>query len=176
MTRLKTSSVFMVTENSGIPFGVRLRCGNFYVQKFSRGLSRSEHSSLRKECSIPKGERLPLVRGTLPFIRLASISGSWRLEWACTMHMFSLLNSLEVVDGVLSESALSELKSLLSVLYTETTVLGDADLMKDRVNSIASYISRITAPRSDKDDELLDDERLRQRTIDNLKEIGDDEQ
>lgn len=92
------------------------------------------------------------------------------------MHMFSLLNSLEVVDGVLSESALSELKSLLSVLYTETTVLGDADLMKDRVNSIASYISRITAPRSDKDDELLDDERLRHRTIDNLNEICDDEQ
>lgn len=91
------------------------------------------------------------------------------------MHMFSLLNSLEVVDGALSESALSELKSLLSVLYTETTVLGDADLMKDRVNSIASYILRITAPRSDKDDEFLDDERLRQRTIDNLKEIGDDE-
>ena len=92
------------------------------------------------------------------------------------MHMFSLLNSLEVVDGVLSESALSELKSLLSVLYTETTVLGDVDLMKDRVNSIASYISRITATHSDKDDELLDDERLRHRTIDNLKEIGDDEQ
>lgn len=167
----------MDLRNTGIPFGVRLRCGNFYIQKFSRGLSKNELYALRKDLVLPKGTRLPSVRGTLPFIRMATISGSWRMEWACTMRMFSILDSLEVVDGALSPSALVELNGLISMLYTETTVLGDDDFLRDRVKAMNDYLLRISknlSPSPD-DGKIIEDEEVKFRTMQNLEGVEDEE-
>lgn len=166
----------MEERNDGIPFGVRLRVGNFYIQKFTRGLSKNEQRSMRKELRLPKGVREPSVRGALPFIRVATISGSWRMEWACTMRMYSMLNTLECADGKLTEKSTMEASSLVSMLYTDSTVLGDASYMKDKISAIVGLYDRAKAPcvSDEEEKEILESEELRERSVSNFLKMTDD--
>ena len=96
-----------------LQFGKRYYVGNFYVQKFVRGLSSKELKQFRKE---NPGLSRHFNRSGVPFIRLSTVSGSWRMEWSCTMRMFGLLDSLSVDGDKLSTSSEIELRGLVTMM------------------------------------------------------------
>ena len=152
-----------------LQFGKRYYVGNFYVQKFVRGLSSKELKQFRKE---NPGLSRHFNRSGVPFIRLSTVSGSWRMEWSCTMRMFGLLDSLSVDGDKLSTSSEIELRGLVTMMYTESTVLGDNVFLEDRFKALNFYLSRIVAPDESKEEESLKYEEAKFNT---LKELDRDE-
>lgn len=161
----------MSIKKDGLPLGQRLRFGNFYLEKYTRSLSKSEMRELRKELKIRKDLRLDLSRGGLQYIRVATISGNWSISWACTMTMFGVLNELEYSDGELTANSIAIMKNLVSMLYMETTVLGDRELMEARLNVFSSYMSRLSSLSVTEDKNSLEEERVKVQTLSNLEGI-----
>ena len=63
-----------------LPFGKTIKTRHFTVLKFSKSLSKKEVASLRED--IPSEIKKHLQRGSLPFIKIAKISGTWGVEYS----------------------------------------------------------------------------------------------
>ena len=61
-----------------LPFGKTIKTRHFTVLKFSKSLSKKEVASLRED--IPAEIKKHLQRGSLPFIKIANIAGTWGIE------------------------------------------------------------------------------------------------
>lgn len=76
-----------------IPFGKKVRCGNFYVLKKTRVLSKKEMKELR-------GELLQnLGRAGLPYIEIGSLSRDWKIEFSAGTDAFARIDGAEVSEG-----------------------------------------------------------------------------
>lgn len=137
----------------GLPYGKRLRCGNFYVEKVSRALSKAEMKALRSELPMYKGRQ----RTAMPVIRVSDLQGMWRIEYAVASAMFHIFDSFEwdYFDGayfIKDETC----KRLVTMLFCDTTVLGDAEYVNARVKALNEFTMRVKAPEvSDEDDEKI---------------------
>lgn len=164
----------MSIKKDGLPLGQRLRFGNFYLEKYTRSLSKSEMRELRKEMRVRKDLRLDLSRGGLQYIRVSTVSGNWSVSWACTMSMFGVLDELEYSDGELTAESVVMMKNLASMLYMETTVLGDECLMAARLEAVSSYMSRVSSSSVPEDKGVLEEERVKAQTLSNLEGSEDE--
>lgn len=137
----------------GLPFGKRLRCGNFYVEKVSRALSKAEMKALRDELPMYKGRQ----RTAMPVIRVSDLQGMWRIEYAVASAMFHIFDSFawDFFDGAYFITD-DTCKRLVTMLFCDTTVLGDAEYVSDRVKALNGFTARVKAPEiSDEDDERI---------------------
>lgn len=137
----------------GIPFGKRLRCGNFYVEKVSRALSKADMKALRAEMvsRMPKGYKCG-QRASMPVIRVCDMQGMWRVEYSVASAMFHVFDAFEwdCFDG---ECFIKDdtCKRLITMLFCDTTVLGDAEYVQDRVKALNGFTQRVKAPYVDDD-------------------------
>ena len=142
----------------GLPYGVRFRCGNFWVEKASRALSKKEAKEVRAEFlkgvpGLPKGYK-GAQRASMPVIRCGDIGGLWRIEWAVSSVMFHIFDSFEFErkeDG----DFIGDMTCyrLLNLMFCDTTVLGDGGYMGDKVKALNAYLGRIQAPEASEKDE-----------------------
>lgn len=137
--------------SNGLPFGKRLRCGNFYVEKVSRALGKKDAKAVRDEFlkGMPKGYK-GAQRASMPVIRVGDIAGMWRIEYAFASAMFHVIDAFDH-DGVSITD--DTCYRLLTMLFCDTTVLGDEAYMKDRVKALNKFSLRIKAPDVDGRDE-----------------------
>lgn len=141
------------SNGKGLPFGRKLRCGNFCVEKISRALSKADMKALRAEMPQYKG----LQRTAMPVIRVSDLQGMWRIEYAVASTMFHIFDSFEwdYFDGayfIKDETC----KRLITMLFCDTTVLGDAEYIDARVKALNEFSSRVKAPEvSDEEDEKI---------------------
>lgn len=141
-------------------FGKKYRFGNFEVLKVSKSLSRNEVREIRK--NYPEDALRVLDRGTLPYIRVSDISRTWAVEYGVTCSMFGAL------DGISDEISDDErlfVHNFLSMLYADTTVLGDAEYVKDRLSALDAFMKRNV--RNDDEESAREDE-------DALKQLQED--
>lgn len=137
----------------GLPFGKRLRCGNFCVEKIGRALSKADMKALRAEMPQYKG----MQRTSMPVIRVSDLQGMWRIEYAVASTMFHIFDSFEwdFFDGayfIKDETC----KRLITMLFCDTTVLGDEEYIDARVKALNEFSSRVKAPEvSDEEDEKI---------------------
>lgn len=127
-----------------IPFGVKLRCGNFYVEKVSRALSKRDAMLLRKEflSKMPKGYK-GAQRASMPVIRVGDIAGVWRIEYGVSSAMYHIFDAFDYDDnGFVTDEACSR---LLTMLFCDTTVLGDSQYFADRVKALNEFSMRVKA-------------------------------
>ena len=73
-----------------LPFGKTIKTRHFTVLKFSKSLSKKEVASLRED--IPAEIKKNLQRGSLPFIKIANISGTWGVEYSIGTSMYAALD------------------------------------------------------------------------------------
>lgn len=135
-------------SRKGLPFGKKLRCGNFFVEKVSRALSKQEAKSLKKEwlSKMPKGYK-GAQRASLPVIRCFDIGGVWRIEWGIASAMFHIFDNFDwdFFDGgyfIKDETC----NRLLTMLFCDTTVLGDREYVEARVKAMNDFVGRVKAP------------------------------
>lgn len=141
------------SDVKGLPFGKRLRCGNFFVEKVSRALSKADMRALRDDMPMYKGRQ----RTAMPVIRVSDIQGMWRIEYAVASTMFHIFDSFEwdYFDGAYFIKD-DTCKRLITMLFCDTTVLGDAEYVNDRVKALNEFTLRVKAPEvSDEEDEKI---------------------
>lgn len=128
-------------EREEMPFGRKYRVGNFEVLKVTRSLGRKELNKLREEAGVPFDVRKHLSRGGLPYIIVSDISGSWSIWFVIGSIMYSFIES-EIVqesDG----GDLSALRNLFTMMFADTTVLGDGDYLKAKMRALKAFMNRI---------------------------------
>lgn len=148
---MKTSKASNV---KGLPFGKRLRCGNFYVEKIGRALSKADMRKLRE--SLPKGLKGG-QRTAMPVIRVSDLQGMWRVEYAVSATMFHIFDSFtwDFFDG---EYFIKDdtCKRLVTMLFCDTTVVGDMEYVNARVKALNEFTARVKAPDvSDEEDSKI---------------------
>lgn len=157
-------------ESKGLPYGVKLRCGNFFVEKVSRALSKREAREAKQELlkSLPKGFKGG-QRASLPVIRVSDIAGVWRIEWAVSTSMYHVIDGFDNDGESITDATCNR---LMTMLFCDTTVLGDSEYVRDRVTALNAFMGRIQAPEVSDEEEAKTLELL--NAIDTL-ENGDDE-
>lgn len=151
-------------------FGKKYRVGNFEMMKLSRSLTKKETKQLRIEADIPESIQKYLTRGSLPYIKVRTISGIWSLEWSVGMVMFSIMDGVNFADLEQTDA----LKSLLTRFYSITSVLGDAQMERDIQNAITGFLERVQATKDNEKEEkaILDNIGAKMEAEKNISEIA----
>lgn len=151
-------------------FGKKYRVGNFEIIKLSRSLTKNEIKQLRTEAGIPVSVQKYLTRGSLPYIKVRTISGMWALEWSVGMTMFNIFDGADFED-VQQRKAM---RGLMTRLYTITSVLGDAQMERDIQKTLADFLGRIKANKDNKEEEkaILKNMGAKMEAEKNISEIG----
>jgi len=138
-----------------LPYGKKMRCHNFVVEKVGRALNKADMKRLRAEMmpNMPKGYK-GSQRVSMPVIRVSDLQGMWRIEYAVSATMFHIFDSFEwtYFDGeyVITDETCHR---LLTMMFCDTTVVGDAEYMSDRVKALNAFTARVKAPEvSDEED------------------------
>lgn len=155
-------------------FGKKYRVGNFEMIKLSHSLTKKETKQLRIEADIPESIQKYLTRGSLPYIKVRTISGIWSLEWSVGMVMFSIMDGVNFADLEQTDA----LKSLLARFYSITSVLGDAQMERDIQNAITGFLERVQATKDNEKEEkaILDNIGAKIEAEKNISEIAKEEE
>lgn len=130
-----------------LPFGKKALCGNYYVLKKTRTLTKKEMKKLREGGSAPASVLSQLERGGLPYIEVGTVSGSWRVEFVCEMGMYKALDEIPVAMdqyGVLTYYGehYQALGNLINGWFAYTSTVGDAEYQSDVLRAMKDYLNR----------------------------------
>jgi hypothetical protein len=150
----------MTEKERRLPFGRKVRCGNFTVLKYTRTLSRSEMKELRDD--LPRDMARGLTRSGVPYIRVEAISGIWSVQFACNTQVFNAIDTglalaLDGVDGF----GIDEFSTYFLMMMSDTLLLGDDEYVKAKGKAMMDFLDRQKAAVLSGDDDAAILERLR---------------
>jgi hypothetical protein len=162
-------------ENDKIPFGKKLRVGNFYVLKHTKSISGSELKRWRTAKGIPAEIQRTLGRGGLPYIKVSTIGENWSIELACTQHMYMVIDSQPTEMGVFTDEAVTNLKNLFTTWYADTCLIGDNEYLEDKGRAIKAFMERQKAKdvSEEEDAKILKEEQVRLKAEKDLQDMAD---
>ena len=171
-------------ELQTIPFGKKLRVGNFSVLKYTKSLNKAELKELRNDAGIPQDIQKHLQRGGLPFIKIEAISGIWAIEYCVGTSVY------KYIDEQLCDQTMLTFLHLFTTWFTDTATSGDEKYLEDKARAMAGFMERIkarkageeTAEEKSEDDKILEevkaDEEAKATILDmaqKIKEGGQDD-
>lgn len=142
-----------------LPFGKEARCGNYKVLRYTKSLGKKELEKLRESEKVPDEVRKILNRGSLPFIKVSTISGSWSVEFCISMDMYRKILDIPVARD--AEGRLWYFGEYEVIFYNEinkwlahTSIVGDDEFLADGIRTVRRFIERSTEdPLDDKEKE-----------------------
>ena len=167
-------------EQERLPFGKKVKCGNFLVLKRTKALGKGELKRMRNGIGIPLDVQKQLQRGGLPYIKVEALSGIWSVEYCCNTQMYMTIDLLlpkaiaaeEKGDDV--KTTLVDFEHLFAMMMTDTMVLGDAEYQQDKAKAMKSLLERQKAPDGDDAtilDEMRRDEEQKATIVDMVNEL-----
>ena len=152
-------------ETKTIPFGTKLRVGNFFVLKYTKSLKKAELKALRNDAGIPKDVQKHLQRGGLPFIKIEAISGIWAIEFCVGTTVF------KYIDEQLCDQTMLTFLHLFTTWFTDTATTGDEQYIEDKARAMADFMDRIRARKAEEEtaEEKAEDDKI-------LEEVKADEE
>lgn len=146
-------------ELQTIPFGTKLRVGNFTVLKYTKSLKKAELKALRNDAGIPEDTQKHLQRGGLPFIKVEAISGIWAIEFCIGTTVY------KYIDEQLCDQTMLTFLHLFTTWFTDTATPGDEKYLEDKARAMADFMERIkarkageeTAEEKAEDDKILEE-------------------
>ena len=156
-----------------LDFGRKVKTRHFYVLKTSKSLSKKEIATLRKD--IPADIQKHLQRGSLPYIKLSSISEVWAVEFSIGTSMYEALdNCTPVLVGDHYELRGVEgdnVEAIAQLMFTDTTLLGDEEYLAGKLKLRDEFISREAKRRNEAADAGKTDEQLRKESEEAIDEV-----
>lgn len=140
---------FMEKEKR-LEYGRKYMVGNFYVLKVNRVLRKSEVAELRNQMNIPMDIRKNLQRSQLPYIKVAAVSGIWSIEFCCNTAMYNMIDLWLAGDD---EEQKTSLYHMFNMMFTDTTIVGDAQYMSDKAKAMKALMDRQKAPDVSEEDD-----------------------
>lgn len=158
-----------------LPFGKTIKTRHFSVLKFSKSLSKKEVASLRKD--IPAEIKKHLQRGSLPFIKISDIAGTWGVEFSIGTSMYTALDecaSVAVGDHYeFSKDEGNIIEAFAQPMYADTSLPGDAEYTAGKLKLRDEYIAREAARRNAAADKDKSDDQLRKESDEAVQEVID---
>ena len=158
-----------------LPFGKTIKTRHFTVLKFSKSLSKKEVASLRKD--IPAEIKKHLQRGSLPFIKIANIAGTWGVEYSICTSMYAALDEcVPVAVGDHYEFSKDDgniIEAFAQLMYADTSLPGDAEYTSGKLKLRDEYIAREAARRNAAADKGKSDEQLSKESDEAVQEVVD---
>ena len=158
-----------------LPFGKSIKTRHFTVLKFSKSLSKKEVASLRKD--IPAEIKKHLQRGSLPFIKIANIAGTWCIEYSIGTSMYAALDEcVPVAVGDHYEFSKDDgniIDTFAQLMYADTSLPGDAEYTSGKLKLRDEYIAREAARRNAAADKGKTVEQLRKESDEAVQEVID---
>lgn len=158
-----------------LPFGKTIKTRHFTVLKFSKSLSKKEVASLRKD--IPAEIKKHLQRGSLPFIKIANIAGTWGIEYSIGTSMYAAIDeSAPVAVGDHYEFSKADgniVEAVAQLMYADTSLPGDAEYIAGKLKLRDEYLAREASKRNAAADEGKTEEQLRKESDEAVQEVID---
>ena len=158
-----------------LPFGKTIKTRHFTVLKFSKSLSKKEIASLRED--IPAEIKKHLQRGSLPFIKIANIAGTWGIEYSIGTSMYASLDEcVHVAVGDHYEFSNDDenfIEASAHLMYVDTSFPGDAEYTAGKLKLRDEYIAREAARRNAAADNGKTVEQLRKESDEAVQEVID---
>lgn len=170
-------------EKNTMPFGKKLKCGNFLVLKYTKTLSKGDMKTLRSTAGIPADVQKHLQRGGLPYIKVEALSGIWAVEFCCNTQIFAVIDQLlpmaiaAAQDDEEADTTVADFAHLFALMMTDTMVIGDGEYQQAKAEAMRQLLERQKpAEVSDEEeqkvlDELANDEKAQAVIVDMVNEI-----
>lgn len=163
-----------------LEYGVKVHVGNFYFLKYSKSLSKADLSVLRKSLNIPEEVKKHLQRGSLPYIKVCTVSGSWGVEFVIGTTMYEALDNLKVV---MDDKGVRQLygvegkntEAIFVAMLADTTTIGDFDYQVAKQKLLHEYLDRASKILNEKSDAGKGEEELRKESDEAVQEVLDTE-
>ena len=158
-----------------LPFGKTIKTRHFTVLKFSKSLSKKEVASLRKD--IPAEIKKHLQRGSLPFIKIANIAGTWGVEYSICTSMYAALDEcVPVAVGDHYEFSKDDgniIEAFAQLMYADTSLPGDAEYTAGKLKLRDEYLTRESERLNAAADKGKSDEQLSKESDEAVQEVVD---
>ena len=158
-----------------LPFGKTIKTRHFTVLKFSKSLSKKEVASLRKD--IPDEIKKHLQRGSLPFIKISDIAGTWGVEFSVGTSMYAALDECVHVDVgdhyEFSKDNGNIIEASAHLMYVDTSFPCDAEYTAGKLKLCDEYLARESARRNAAADKGKTVEHLRKESDEAVQEVID---
>ena len=158
-----------------LPFGKTIKTRHFTVLKFSKSLSKKEVASLRED--IPADIKKHLQRGSLPFIKISDIAGTWGIEYSIGTSMYAALDecvSVAVGDHYeFSKDDGNIIEAFAQLLYADTSLPGDAEYTAGKLKLRDEHLARESARLNAAADKGKTEEQLRKESDEAVQEVID---
>lgn len=168
---------------TSLPFGRRIKCGNYIIEKRSKNLTKHELKKLRDDQGIPESVQKVLSRGTMPYITVSTIAGSWKVEFVIGLNMFNALDEVPFMhDGRGHYEVMAGYENSVNMLFNfwacTTTTVGDDTFKNDVFKAMQDYLARATEKNKEplpeeEADKVLEDEEKKASHVAMLKGIKD---
>ena len=158
-----------------LPFGKTIKARHFTVLKFSKSLSKKEIASLRED--IHAEIKKHLQRGSLPFIKISDIAGTWCVEFSVGTSMYAALDEFVTVavgdHYELSKDDGNIIEAFAQLMYADTSLPGDAEYTAGKLKLRDEYIARESARRNAAADKDKTVEQIRKESDEAVQEVID---
>ena len=158
-----------------LPFGKTIKTRHCTVLKFSKSLSKKEVASLRED--IPADIKKHLQRGSLPFIKIADIAGTWGVEFSVVTSMYAALDKcVPVAVGDHYEFSKDDgniIEAFAQLMYADTSLPGDAEYTAGKLKLRDEYIAREAARRNADSYNGKTEEQIRKESDEAVQEVID---
>ena len=156
-------------------FGKKTKCGNFYILKYSKSLSKAELKKLRDASGIPTDVQKHLQRGSLPYIKVATVSDSWAVEFVYGTTMFNAIDELPAMGNEVTGIPGKNAEALFVTMYADTSTIGDEKYRKAKVKIMEEYLDRASKAANEAADAGKSEEELQKESEEAVQEIIDEE-
>lgn len=162
-------------------YGKKIKVSNFYMLKTSKSLSKAELKVLRNASNIPEDVQKSLRRGSLPYIKVATITDSWSVEFVAGTLMFNVLDALTVLHdadgnyqlyGVEAKNA----EATFVAWFADTTTVGDVEYQIAKQKLLSAYLDRASKKANADADADKTEEKIAKENEEALNEVAEKEQ
>ncbi len=161
-----------------LDFGKKVSVGNYYILKHTKSLTKNEVKRLRAANNIPADIQKHLERASLPYIKVATVTDSWSVDFVIGTSMYDALDSVKVVmDGEgnrqLYGVEAKNVEATIVAMFADTTTVGDYEYQIEKQKLLVAYLDRASKARNEAADTGKSDEELTKESDDAVQEVVD---
>ena len=161
-----------------LEFGKKVRVGNYYILKHTKSLTKNEVKMLRAANNIPADVQKHLERASLPYIKVATVTDSWSVDFVIGTSMYDALDGVKVVtdgDGnrQLYGVEAKNVEATIVAMFADTTTVGDYEYQVEKQKLLVSYLDRASKAKNEATDAGKNDEELAKESDDAVQEVID---
>lgn len=168
----------LIVDIMELEFGKKVSVGNYYILKHSKSLTKNEVKRLRTANNIPADVQKHLERASMPYIKVATVTDSWSVDFVIGTSMYEALDTVKVVmDGEgnrqLYGVEAKNVEATIVAMFADTTTVGDYEYQVEKQKLLVAYLNRASKAKNEAADAGKGEEELTKESEEAVQEVID---